>query len=960
MKREEEQRLHLFLGGLDSEQYGHVKTTILNSDPLPPLRRALNHILREEARYTTEKEKGKVEQGAAFYSNSGNKQRRHGPRSSGDRCDHCEKTGHVKARCFEIIGYPAHWDTRRSQRGNVKLGGKAATVQTGQNRRFEDVEMASTSHALHGMRLKDPEPSNMAVTYHSDSCVIQDLATRRRIGSGSLQNGVYVFKGMEQGMAYATNQNDAAALWHCRMGHPSTQFLQQLSCLIKCCSDFNKIKCCDICHKSNQCRLSFSQSMNKAERPFDLIHCDLWGKYNTTSSNGSHYFLTLVDDHTRGTWVYLMKHKSQTTNVLVNFYKMIETQFNTKIKKIRSDNGTEFTNSKVQSFLMDKGLLHETSCVATPQQNARVERKHRHILNVARALRFQANLPIHFWGECILAATHIINKTPTMANNGLTPFEMLFGKPPTYDYFKVFGCLCYVGTSLKSRDKFDPRAERCVFGCYPQGQKGWRVYNLKTREFYTSRDVTTTCIPYGLLSSYNRHQAYLAAISSIQEPKNYQEATKQSEWQKAMAAEIKALEDNKTWDVMLPPVGKKIVGCRWVYKTFAPVAKMTTIRCLLSVAVAKGWELHQMDISNAFLHGDLEEEVYMQVPDGYQVPKEGMVCRLRKSLYGLKQASRNWYSKLSRSLINYGFQESNSDHSLVTYTKEDKFMAVLVYVDYLVIAGNDSSTCNEFKKYLKNCFHMKDLGSLKYFLGLELARGAVGLFISQRKYTLDILSECKMLDCKPSSSPMEQNQKLALDTGPIFADPSRYRRLIGRLIYLTVTRPEITYLVHILSQFMQAPHQAHWDAAMRVLRSTTGYLMKLGAAPISWKTKKQTTVSKSSSEAEYRAMNQAVSEIIWLRSLLSSLQIHYDCPTVLHCDNQAAIHIAANPVFHERTKHIETDCHFIRTHLQRGIISTTYVHTTKQQADIFTKALASRQFQDLTVKLGVHNPHTPT
>jgi hypothetical protein len=162
MKREEEQRLHLFLGGLDSEQYGHVKTTILNSDPLPPLRRALNHILREESRYTTEREKGKVEQGAAFYSNGGNKQRRDGPRSSSDCCDHCGKTGHIKAKCFEIIGYPAHWETRRSQRGNNKLGGKVATVQTNQNQRFEDVEMASTSHALHGMQLKDTEPSNMA------------------------------------------------------------------------------------------------------------------------------------------------------------------------------------------------------------------------------------------------------------------------------------------------------------------------------------------------------------------------------------------------------------------------------------------------------------------------------------------------------------------------------------------------------------------------------------------------------------------------------------------------------------------------------------------------------------------------------------------------------------------------------------------------------------------------------
>lgn len=309
-------------------------------------------------------------------------------------------------------------------------------------------------------------------------------------------------------------------------------------------------------------------------------------------------------------------------------------------------------------------------------------------------------------------------------------------------------------------------------------------------------------------------------------------------------------------------------------ETFAPVAKMTTVCCLLTVAIAKGWELHQMDVSNAFLHGDLEEEVYMQVSNGYDTPKAGMVCRLRKSLYGLKQASRNWYSKLSQALIEYGFQESHADHSLFTYTREGKFMAVLIYVDDLVIAGNCSDTCTNFKQYLRRCFHMKDLGPLKYFLGLELARGSTALFICQHKYTLDILDECKMLDCKPSAFPMEKNQKLAVDSGPTYSDPPRYRRLIGCLIYLTITRPEITYSVHILSQFMQSPQQAHWDATMRVLqylkstpgqgillrkendlqlmaycnsdwascpltrKSTSGYLMKLGSTPISWKTKK--------------------------------------------------------------------------------------------------------------------------
>jgi len=268
-----------------------------------------------------------------------------------------------------------------------------------------------------------------------------------------------------------------------------TTSLQRLSSFINCSFNFNNIDCCDICHKSKQHRLPFPRSINKAERPFDLLHCDLWGRYNTRSHNGSHYFLTLVDNHSRGTWVYLMKHKTQTDDILISLYNMIETQFNVKIKRVHIDNGTEFTNLSIKKFFSLKGILHDTSCVATPQQNAHVEWKHRHILNIAMTLRFQANLLIRFWGECVLAATHIINRTPTVENQGITPYEVLFGKSPTYDHLKVFGCLCYVSTVSKLRDKFDPRAERCIFLGYPQGPKGWKVNNPKTREFSISRDV---------------------------------------------------------------------------------------------------------------------------------------------------------------------------------------------------------------------------------------------------------------------------------------------------------------------------------------------------------------------------------------------------------------------------------------------------------------------------------------
>ncbi|GKU93237.1 hypothetical protein SLEP1_g6845 [Rubroshorea leprosula] len=253
-----------------------------------------------------------------------------------------------------------------------------------------------------------------------------------------------------------------------------------------------------------------------------------------------------------------------------------------------------------------------------------------------------------------------------------------------------------------------------------------------------------------------------------------------------------------------------------------------------------------------------------------------------------------------------------------------------------------------------------------------------------------------MVGAKPCKFPMEQKLKLNRDEGRTISNPIQYRRLIGKLIYLTICRPDISYAVHILSQFMQEPKQPHMDAAMRVLRylksspdqgiflsstsslhlsafcdsdwascpmtrkSTTGYITMLGNSPISWKTKKQTTVSRSSAEAEYRAMASTVSELLWLKALLRTLGVHPPQPIKLYCDNQAALHIATNPVFHEQTKHIELDCHFIRNWIQAGVISPSHVRSRFQIADIFTKALGKEQFQFLLRKLGIYNLHAPT
>ena len=227
---------------------------------------------------------------------------------------------------------------------------------------------------------------------------------------------------------------------------------------------------------------------------------------------------------------------------------------------------------------------------------------------------------------------------------------------------------------------------------------------------------------------------------------------------------------------------------------------MISVRCFLSVAITQGWEFHQLDVNNAFLHGDLNEELYMKLPPGYTASTPNKVCRLKKSLYGLKQAPRQWFAKLSSKLCEYGFVKSYADYSLFTYRRGEVFMVLLVYVDDIVIATNNSQACQKFKQYLHHCFSTKDLGPLHYFWGIEVARGPKGLFLCQRKYALEIVNECGLLGAKPADFPIEQNHKLALAKGKELEDPTSYRRLIGRLIYLIITGPDLTYAALNLCQ----------------------------------------------------------------------------------------------------------------------------------------------------------------
>ena len=368
------------------------------------------------------------------------------------------------------------------------------------------------------------------------------------------------------------------------------------------------------------------------------------------------------------------------------------------------------------------------------------------------------------------------------------------------------------------------------------------------------------CLTYSNLTKH--YWKFVMAIDSTSpDPSSFQEAVQSPDWRAAMDKEIAALELTNTWSLTPLPPSKIPIGCKWVFRTkyksdgsierhkarlvakgytqregldytntFSPVAKSVSVRIVLSLAAVKGWALHQMDVNNAFLHGDLDEEVYMSLPPGFHSKGECanasnsglLVCKLNKSLYGLKQASRQWFAKFSSTLLNFGFIQSKADYSLFTHTKGASFTALLVYVDDILLTGNDPSCIADLKQLLDTKFGLKDLGLLKYFLGLEVARSAKGISLNQRKYCLEILQDTGTLGSKPLRTPMEQNLHLSKDVGKLIPDASQYRKLIGRLLYLTLTRPDITYAVHRLSQFLAEPREPHMLAVNRVLQYLKG------------------------------------------------------------------------------------------------------------------------------------------
>ncbi|KAD6454826.1 hypothetical protein E3N88_09532 [Mikania micrantha] len=522
------------------------------------------------------------------------------------------------------------------------------------------------------------------------------------------------------------------------------------------------------------------------------------------------------------------------------------------------------------------------------------------------------------------------------------------------------------------------------------------------------------------LSSFNTTTSSATSSTDL-EPTSFAAANQQPHWRQAMNEEYSALVRNGTWSLVLPPPNTNIVDCKWVYKvkrdqhgavkrykarlvakgyhqqagidftdTFSPVVKSTTIRVVLSLATTHQWSLRQLDVQNAFLHRDLKETVYLRQPQGFIDPnKPTHVCLLHKSLYGLKQAPRAWFERLSSALIALGFKGSSTDPSLFIYSHGGTLLYMLVYVDDIILTGNNNQAMDQVVHSLGQTFAIQDMGQLSFFLGIEVIRAGADLILSQHKYISDLLTRANLSNAKPVVSPCTTTTTLCLGDSPLFSDPVKYRQIVGALQYVTLTRPDITYAVNKVCQFMHSPTENHWSAVKRILRyllgssgdglrisrhsandlhaytdadwagspddrrSTGGYAIYLGTNLVSWSARKQKTVSRSSTESEYKAMADTVAELTWLETLLKELQVSIRNAPTLWCDNLGATYLSANPVFHARTKHVEIDFHFVREKVAQRKLMVQFISTHDQIADIFTKPLPKERFLVLKSKLRV-------
>ncbi|WRX09128.1 Integrase [Theobroma cacao] len=700
----------------------------------------------------------------------------------------------------------------------------------------------------------------------------------------------------------------------------------------------------------------------------------------------------------------------------------------------RSDNGGEYTSQEFSQFLEKEGIFHQLTAPYCPQQNGVSERKNSTVLEMCRCLMFEKNMPKRFWAEAASTAVYLLNIIPTRAKQNITPYEEWYGTTPFVDHLRVFGSLCYQHIPEEQRDKLQPKAQMGISvsrNVVFDENKSWnweQSQAVDLNEFINVSNYQHTDSQI-LVDAETVDEAPVRRVRSIQniyerchmaitEPNSYEDAAVHEHWVTAIKEKLNMIVKNKTWSLVDRPKDRQLIGVKWIFKrklnpdgtlnrykarlvvkgysqilgidfqeTFAPVARLDTIRLLIALAAAFQWKLFHLDVKSAFLNGKLDEEIYVEQPPGFELCSgQGKVFKLHKALYGLKQAPCAWYNRINTYLLDQGFLKSPNKATLYVLKHYNEAPLILsLYVDDLLVTRGSEDAIRKFKQNMEKEFYMSDLGDMR----LEIKRIDRGIHVSQHKYVLEMLKKFQMNECKATASPLVVNEKLSSQSGYELENPSQYRSLIGCLLYPCATRPDVMFAVSYLSRFMQKSRSCHFVAAKRILRylkgttafglkfthtktvklsgfsnsdwagslddakSTSGYVFTLGNGTFSWSSHKQDTVAQSSAEAEYVAATSAANHAIWVRKALHDLTMPQLEATDLWLDNKSAIAMAKNLVFHGKTKHISVKYHALRDAEKKGEICIQYC-PEDQLADIMTKALRKPMFEFQRNKLMVH------
>ncbi|KAJ9544835.1 hypothetical protein OSB04_024542 [Centaurea solstitialis] len=951
--------------------------------------------------------------------------------------------------------------------------------------------------------------------------------------------------------------SDTNWLWHKRLSHLNFKTINQLCInnLVVGLPDFRytKVSLCSACEKGKQTRASFkSKQISSISSPLQLLHMDLFGPVNVQSIAGKKYTLVIVDEYSRYTWVFFLRSKSDAPEEIILFVRKMERLNNLTVRSIRSDHGTEFRNSTLETFFDQKGISQNFSSVRTPQQNGVAERRNRTLIEAARSMLSEANLATQFWAEAVNTACYTQNRSLIVKRFRRTPYELFRNRKPSIEHLHIFGCVCYILNNKDNLGKFDSKSDDGIFLGYSSISKTYRVFNKRRQtieetihvkfdesgptfphphenskinqwadSFFqvpdipiadpspqdlpdgfeedpptpptqislpliinatpitqvtppepdqptNSEDFSQTTVsepaPTNLLPDPSVNEAstsgqvyqppalrwtkdhpidqvlsnpssgvktrrqfgniclYVNFISE-NEPKEINDALRDPAWVSAMQEELAEFIRNNVWLLVPRPRKRTIIGSKWIFRnkldeigtiirnkarlvaqgyrqeegidydeTFASVARLEAIRLFLAFAEHMNFKVFQMDIKNAFLNGKLNEEVYVAQPPGFVDPKfPGHVYKLNKALYGLKQAPRAWYDTLSTFLLSKGFVRGKIDSTLFLKKYPKHILLVQIYVDDIIFGSTNPKLCEKFELLMKSEYKMSMMGELTFFLGLQIKQSEKGIFINQGKYVHEMLKKFDLTSCTPMKTPMAPPLSLDKDSKGKPVDVTLYRGMIGSLLYLTASRPDIMYSTCLCARYQAEPKESHLTAVKRIFRylkgtpnlglwyskdsgfdltaysdsdfagckinrkSTTGGCHLLGGKLVSWTSKKQNSVSTSTAEAEYVAAGICCAQVLWLRNQLQDYDIQLS-KIPIYCDNTSAIAIANNPVLHSKTKHIEVRYHFIRDHVMNGDIELHFVPTEYQLADHFTKPLDVTRFNMLISELGMLNP----